>query len=88
MIENEQTNKQADASLHILIKRARVLVGGTRVCVSGLTGALVDVVFHQSDDLLELVLQLSASSGRVRVQRAHHLRHTHMELALFELLRE
>lgn len=44
---------------------------------SGLTAALIDVVFHQRNDLLELLLQLSASSRRARVQRAHHLRHTH-----------
>ncbi len=43
---------------------------------SGFTAALVDVVFHQRDDLLKLVLQLSASSRRARVQRHHHLRHT------------
>lgn len=59
-------------------------VRGTNVG-SGLTAALIDVVFHQRNDLLELVLQLSASSRRARVQRAHHLRHTHTDTHIYSL---
>lgn len=41
---------------------------------SSLTAALVDVVLHQSYDLLKLVVQLSAAGSWVRLQRNHHLR--------------
>lgn len=40
---------------------------------SGFTAALVDVVLHEGNDLLELVVQLSATCGGVRLQRVHHL---------------
>ena len=40
---------------------------------SSLTAALVDVVLHQSYDLLKLVVQLSAFGSWVRLQRNHHL---------------
>lgn len=40
---------------------------------SGFTAAFVDVVLHEGNDLLELVVQLSATCGGVRLQRVHHL---------------
>lgn len=41
---------------------------------SGFTAALVDVVLHKGNDLLELVVQLSATCSGVRLQSAHHLK--------------
>ena len=40
---------------------------------SGFAAALVDVVLHKGNDLLELVVQLSAPCSGVRLQSAHHL---------------
>lgn len=40
---------------------------------SGFTAALVDVVLHKGDDLLEFVVQLSAARGGVGLESAHHL---------------
>lgn len=40
---------------------------------SGFTAALIDVVLHEGNDLLELVVQLSATCSGVRLQRVYHL---------------
>lgn len=40
---------------------------------SGLAAALVDVVLHEGDDLLELVVQLGAPRRGVGLQSDHHL---------------
>lgn len=54
-------------------RRKRRLVEKT-LAGSGFTAALVDVVLHKGNDLLELVVQLSATCGGVRLQSAHHLK--------------
>lgn len=41
---------------------------------SGFAAALVDVVLHQGDDLLQLVVQLGATRRGVGLQSAHHLK--------------
>lgn len=40
---------------------------------SGFAAALVDVVLHQGDDLLQFVVQLGATRRGVGLQSAHHL---------------
>lgn len=40
---------------------------------SGFAAALVDVVLHKGNDLLELVVQLSAPRSGVGLQSVHHL---------------
>lgn len=51
-----------------------VAAGGRRRRRSGFAAALVDVVLHQGDDLLQLVVQLRATRRRVGLQSAHHLK--------------
>lgn len=45
-----------------------------RLVRSGFAAALVDVVLHQGDDLLQLVVQLGATRRGVGLQSAHHLK--------------
>lgn len=40
---------------------------------SGLTATLIDVVLHQSNDLLKLVVQLSTLRCGVGLKSTHHL---------------
>lgn len=57
-------------------RRKRWLVKKT-VAGSGLAAALVDVVLHEGNDLLELVVQLGAPCCGVWLQSAHHLKNKH-----------
>lgn len=45
-----------------------------RLVRSGFAAALVDVVLHQGDDLLQLVVQLGATRRGVGLQSTHHLK--------------
>lgn len=54
-------------------RRKRWLIDQT-LAGSGFTAALVDVVLHKSNDLLELVVQLSAPCSGVQLQSTHHLK--------------
>lgn len=47
---------------------------------SGFAEALIDVVLHKGNDLLELVVQLSAPCGGVGLQGTHHLINNTTEL--------
>lgn len=66
-------NVEGEGSCQQERERERWLVEKT-LAGSGFTAALVDVVLHQGDDLLELVVQLSATRSGVRLQRVHHLK--------------
>ncbi len=62
----------ADRRKAAVSRRKRWLVEKTPAG-SGFAAALVDVVLHEGNDLLELVVQLSAPCCGVRLQSAHHL---------------